>query len=128
MIILNLTQHPATPEQLEAGVVEPTDKASVKALLTFEDLPDQREIRARAADLAAIAYYDGAFDDAAMIGGAPYLMSALEEMLLDSGIQPVYAFSRRESIEATNADGSIQKQNVFRHIGFITVDPNNSDD
>ena len=34
-VILNLTHHAATPEQVEAGVVEPTEKARVQELLTF---------------------------------------------------------------------------------------------
>ena len=39
-IILNLTQHPATPEQVAAGVVDliGDDLETLKFLLTFEDM------------------------------------------------------------------------------------------
>ena len=55
----------------------------------------------------------------AMIGGAPWMMSALEGALLDAGVQPVYAFSVRESVEQVQPDGSVRKVNVFRHVGFV---------
>ena len=54
-----------------------------------------------------------------MIGGAPFLMGALESALLDYGITPVYAFSKRESVEEVQKDGSVKKINIFRHAGFI---------
>lgn len=53
--ILNLTQHTASEEQKNAGVIEPTNKEKVKELLTFNELPTQSEITARAAALTAIA-------------------------------------------------------------------------
>ena len=31
----------------------------------------------------------------------------------------LYAFSVRESVEVHNPDGSVSKNNVFRHLGFI---------
>jgi hypothetical protein len=31
----------------------------------------------------------------------------------------VYAFSRRESTEAVQEDGSVRKVAVFRHLGFV---------
>lgn len=127
MSIVNLTQHPATPEQKVAGVVDltPAQRAIVSQWLTFEEVPTQSAIKTRATLLAQAAANDsrtigevGLFD-AAMIGGAPYLMSALETALKSRGIQPVYAFSRRESVESVAADGSVVKTNVFRHAGFV---------
>jgi len=127
MRILNLTQHPATPEQVAAGVVDltPAQRVFVSQWLTFEDVPTQRQIKSRAALLAQAAANDsvgvgevGQFD-AAMIGGAPYLMGPLEEALLAQDIKPLYAFSRRESVETIAADGSVTKTNVFRHAGFV---------
>jgi hypothetical protein len=132
-MILNLTQHAPTPEQVAAGVVEPKPevKAAIVAALTFDSLPSREEIGARAADLAEIACrYDIAdtdddigeeFPGAAMIGGAPYLMAALERELSARGVRPLYAFSTRESVEQTQPDGSVRKINVFRHIGFVDV-------
>ena len=54
-----------------------------------------------------------------MIGGAPFLMSPLESALLNNGIEPVYAFSTRESVEKKLPDGSVQKTNIFKHKGFV---------
>ena len=45
MSILNLTQHGATPQQLEAGVVELSDKTLVCELLPFDDFPTEEKIR-----------------------------------------------------------------------------------
>lgn len=117
-MIINLTQHLATPEQAASGVVEPADKAAVQAALTFRSLPTLGEIKAKAKVLAEIAEAVGA--RTAMIGGAPYLMSALERALTQRGITPVYAFSVRESVETTAPDGAVVKTNVFRHVGFVT--------
>ena len=115
--ILNLTQHAASAEQVSAGVVEPDDKAAVQVALTFSSLPTREEIVARAKTLAEIATAAGA--PAAMVGGAPYLMGPLEEALRVEGVTPLYAFSRRESVEMTLPDGSVKKTMVFRHLGFI---------
>lgn len=114
-MILNLTQHPATPEQIAAGVIEPANKDAVRRLLTFDEIPSRADIAARAAALAEIA--DG--HDAAMIGGAPYLMGALEDALKKKGVAPLYSFTRREVVEKTASDGSVVKTAVFRHAGFI---------
>lgn len=115
--IINLTQHPATPEQEWDGVFEPQDKDSVKCLLTFDTIPNKGVIYMRAVQLASIASESGA--KFAMIGGAPYLMSPLEEALKREGITPLYSFSERESIEETLPSGEVIKKSVFRHKGFI---------
>ena len=57
----------------------------------------------------------------AMIGGAPYLMAELEKELWRLGIEPVYAFSRRESVESTDAEGNVTKTAIFKHIGFVSA-------
>ena len=121
MKIVNLTQHLATPEQKEAGVVdfEKNTAEKVKQLLTFETIPTQTELVDRANQLVIFAEISGA--DAALIGGAPFFMSTLEKELKREGIKPLYAFSRRESVEKTLPDGSIQKTNIFKHIGFVEV-------
>ena len=117
MRILNLTQHPCSKEQELAGVIEPANKGEVQRLLTFECLPTQAEIEERADSLAAITV-DGECDTA-MVGGAPFLMAPLSQSLKKAGITPVYAFSRRESVEKILEDGSVQKSAVFRHLGFV---------
>ena len=132
MVILNLTQHPATPDQAAAGVSDPLSgfKAAIVSALNFNSLPDSADIMARAQALATIAtamadelVSSGLMGDnhayQAMIGGAPYLMGALERALITRGIFPVYAFSQRESVEEVQADGSVRKNNVFRHAGFV---------
>jgi hypothetical protein len=117
MKILNLTQHPATPEQITDGVVEPeaAEKKLICKLLTFEAIPSQEEMRARAFALAKMA--EGF--EAAMIGGAPFFMPALERALIRRDIEPLFAFSVRESVEEVQEDGSVVKRNVFRHLGFV---------
>ena len=55
----------------------------------------------------------------AMIGGALWLMAPLAEELKARNIQPVFAFSLRESSEIAMPDGSVRKTLVFRHVGWI---------
>jgi len=117
MLILNLTQHAATEDQILAGVIEPANKQQVVDLLTFNEIPTAEEMADRAAKLAAIAQAAGV--EAAMIGGAPYFMGALESALLEAGVEPVYAFSRRISEDMIQLDGTVKKVAVFRHIGFV---------
>lgn len=126
-MIINLTQHAATAEQLAAGVVDldADRKAYVSELLTFVGLPNMADVLDRAQTLAAFAYVVGedmaaeGEEVCAMIGGAPFLMAALEAELKSSGIKPCYAFSERVSEEQTQADGSVRKINVFKHVGFV---------
>ena len=117
--VVNLTQHQATAEQVEAGVVEPADKAAVQEVLTFDTIPGAAELERRAYVLAYLAAQSGC--KKAMIGGAPFFMSTLEKALAQNGIQPVYAFSQRESVETIKEDGSVVKSAVFRHVGFVEV-------
>jgi len=140
MSIINLTQHPATNEQVSAGVFDlpPGLRGDLVAMLTFDALPGADEVRDRAHDIAVmasmlasgedraeeagdeVAESDlGAFALSAMIGGAPYLMAPLEIALREQGIEPVYAFSVRESTEQVQQDGSVRKVNTFRHAGFV---------
>jgi len=91
--IVNLTQHEATPDQIAAGVVEPSEnKKAIIKTLTFEEIPSRAEIYDRAMLLASYAASElmqppegcseAGFEEwslpddaAAMIAGAPYLMS-----------------------------------------------------
>lgn len=135
--ILNLTQHPATAEQLAAGVVDPSFeiKAAIQRYLTFEQLPDQGELHLRAMDLFQVfdvwcaQHLDDPFvGDSetwpmAMIGGAPYLMAPIERVFGAENVSVCYAFSQRESVEEQQPDGSVVKRNVFRHTGFVVIEP-----
>ena len=125
--MLNLTQHNATPEQIAAGVVNAPEEyaGQIRDMLTFDSLPTRREIDQRAAALADLAAIWSADDDYqysgldVMIGGAPFLMSALESALMDLHLIPHYAFSERKSAEQIQDDGSVRKVNVFQHLGFV---------
>lgn len=70
----------------------------------------------------------GAFNERvkAMIGGFLPLMPHLEAVLLRHDIIPVYSFSKRESIDEPQGDGSVIKRVVFNHIGFVEVSPHNN--
>lgn len=130
-MIINLTQHAASPEQRAAGVQDLPAEARecVIRLLTVDDLPSRDEIATRCADIAHVAASLASPDDRqdgtagfathAMIGGAPWMMGALEAALIDQGIEPVYAFSTRESVDQPQADGSVRKVAMFRHAGFV---------
>lgn len=113
--MINLTQHQPTSEQIAAGVT--AAQPEVSALLTFTGMPDNHFIELRAEALAEIAKKSG-FKEA-MIGGAPYLMAPLERALRRAGVEPMYAFSERVSVDVHNPDGTVTKTNQFKHVGFI---------
>ena len=123
-MILNLTQHHATPEEISAGVRElPEDKKEkIRSLLTFNEIPSNQEIKERAEEIASEAWLIFEFavtkERKALIGGAPFLMAGLELELLKRGIQPVYAFSKRVSTEIKTEKG-IEKKSVFVFEGFV---------
>jgi len=128
-MIINLTQHPATPEQLAAGVVDIPAHArdGLVEALTFGELPTRYEILFRAACLAELAVQNGLGPDdgndpiptAAMIGGAMWLITPLASELRLRGIAPMFAFSTREVEEVMQPDGTVKKVSVFRHAGFV---------
>lgn len=129
-MILNLTQHPATPDQIAAGVVDlpGEEHAALVGALTFDECPINDEVAQRAHTIAEIAAYSDRFGeqgapmpgrDRAMIGGAPWLMGPLAEELRQRGLEPVFAFSKREVVEQAQPDGSVRKVAVFRHAGWV---------
>jgi hypothetical protein len=115
-MIINLTQHAPTAEQTAAGVYNPTNWEAVKSLSTFDEVPTYSRCFFRAREIALIAKHEGA--TRAMIGGAPFFMRHLEDALHLQGIEALYAFSTRESVEQAQPDGSVRKVNVFKHVGF----------
>jgi hypothetical protein len=117
--IVNLTQHAASAEQIAAGVVdlgEPTRKELCR-LLTFEHMESKDTVWRRAVLIAGIAAQTDYKH--AMIGGALWLMAPLASQLRRVGLEPCFAFSRRETVEETLPDGSVRKTAVFRHAGFM---------
>jgi len=120
-MILNLTQHSASADQVSVGVSDlpEADRALLVRLLTVGTLPTRDEIEERCADIAMMASLHEPVAAQAMIGGAPWMMRSLEDALLDVGIEAVYAFSVRESVDQHQPDGSVRKVAVFRHAGFV---------
>jgi hypothetical protein len=119
--ILNLTQHYATPDQIAEGVVDlvgPAREALID-MLTFDEPPTPMGVARRAKRIAELATKAGA--ERVMIGGAPYLMASLEKALFAAGIEPFYAFTRREVVETVQADGIVRKVVEFRHAGWVMV-------
>jgi hypothetical protein len=114
--ILNLTQHAPTPEQRAEGVGEPP--AEWLAVANFDDLATVGEDVAQAVNVAVrLARESGATH--AMIGGAPFLMPPLAAALARAGVEPIFAFSVRESVEQPQPDGSVRKVAIFRHRGWV---------
>ena len=116
MTIFNVTQHTASKEQLNAGVVELNEicQGEVRSYLTFTSIPAKSVLQENARRLVAslLAYHPEA--KTALIGGAPFFMSALEQALKAKGVEAVYAFTQRTVEEK---DGV--KKSVFKHEGFI---------
>lgn len=129
-MILNLTQHNATTDQLAADVVDlPADQQqALKQLITFDTLPDLGELKDRAMKVAQLAlrFFEAQGVETgnyrnkpvAMIGGAPFFMATLEWALLGDYIKQVYAFSQRVSVE-TQTESGVVKTSEFRHMGFV---------
>lgn len=119
--IANATQHATTPEQIAAGVIDlPADVAAqIRADLTVDELPTRAGIAARCDRIAARVAAHIPARSRVMIGGAPWMMRALEDALRNAGLTPVYAFSVRESVEQQQPDGTVRKTNVFRHAGWV---------
>ena len=120
--IINLTQHPATQEQIAEGVFDLDGEKlqRLKTLLTFDELPCPKTLSERAREITKIAIETDA--DFAMIGGAPYFMRFLEWELDKEMITALYSFSCRESVEEMQPDGTVKKSSVFKHIGFVGWD------
>ena len=129
MKILNLTQHKATLEQLQQGVVNVHDDihSAMVDLLTFVGLPTKAEVKEVANKLAALVQNEiinsyekeSYYINKVMIGGAPFLMQPLANAIERMGYEVVYAFSERVSIETIGSDGTVTKVNQFKHIGFV---------
>ena len=119
--ILNLTQHQATADQIADGVYEPSIKVKeqIKALLTFDKavLTDPSLIRNSVAELVQLVKNEGAYS--VMLGGAPFFMGPLANALTEAGVEVVFSFTDRVSVDVKNEDGTITKTSVFKHLGFV---------
>ena len=133
MVILNITQHETTEDQKESGVVDMPQELkdsfgnprSFREQFTFKTIPTKKELMSRAEGIAIDARDEfnrrgePELGRKAMIGGAPYLMPCLEKALLSYEIEPVYAFTLRESVETMREDGKVLIERVFKHKGFV---------
>ena len=119
MIIINLTQHQLTQEQLQGAVQVGNDvRDEVVKLITFNGLPTAGEIKNNASRLAEICRDMHASH--AVIGGAPYFMGPLEQALRKAGIVPLYAFTERVAVEVVNPEtGEVTKTSKFNFAGWI---------
>ena len=124
-MIFNLTQHPATPEQIAQGVKDLPDelRKQVIDLITFDEPPTSSEMHRRALAICGIVDSWMSTGDGVMIGGAPFFMGPLERALFEEcGIVACYSFSKRVVVETTGPDGEVIKTSVFKHVGFVTAD------
>jgi hypothetical protein len=123
--MLNITQHAVSAEQQAVGVYDVEKKEwreSILVLLTFTDLPTKQEVEERAYLLVELieeilldTFETSGFSTrSVMIGGAPYLMAPLAEMLYGAKITPFFAYSERVSSEVNGV-----KTSVFKHLGFV---------
>lgn len=126
MIILNLTQHRATPEQIAQGVADlpEAQRQELHNLLTFEEAPSCGEVWRRALAIARLCDTvipdEGTDTFRAMIGGAPFLLTVLEQVLHEEcGLGSCFSFSKRVSAEITGANGEVVKTSAFKHVGFV---------
>ena len=122
--VINLTQHEPTDDQkaiIHNWVnLSEAEKAYVKKNLTFRPQEVTKYvIIGRAAMLATLAKEKGA--KYAHIGGAPYLMTHLEDCLRQAGIIPLYSLTERVTEERV-IDGEVVKTSVFKCAGFYAVE------
>lgn len=126
-MILNLTQHLATAEQIQEEVINLPEKErkELGELLTFLTPPDIQDLDYRSIRIRNLAldYFNGIKVDPSgrkvMVGGAMYLMAPLVAELSHWGFKPLYSFSSRVSTEEVQPDGSVKKIMTFRHSGWV---------
>jgi hypothetical protein len=116
MSIVNLTQHVASADQVEVGVValNSDHNEQLVGLLNFTSIPSTSEVVERAEEIAVLALMSGSYY--CMIGGAPYLMGPLTIALRNLGLHALFAFSERVSVEDPSTGVKTSK---FQHLGFV---------
>lgn len=121
-VVWNATQHAATADQVAQGVRDLPEelRKELTQALTFEELPNYDELYFRSLGILIILQDAGLQQgDWVMVGGAPFLMEELCRLLRINGYKPVFAFSKRESVEKQMPDGTVQKIAIFKHLGFV---------
>lgn len=121
--MLNITQHVATPVQVSQGVVEPSPefKTELQKLITFDrtviEQPEIIGVRSQAVVQLIKTHYPDT--QRVMVGGALFMMPSLVNELKEAGIEPLFAYSDRVSVDVQNPDGTVSKTVKFEHLGFV---------
>ena len=122
-MILNLTQHNATKDQQDAGIIDmPVEfQVALKGLLTFPTQYTRDDLEYRALQIHELVRdFCGTSKEVlegVMIGGMPSFMPVLESVLISKGIKVGYACTERKSVDK-EVDGKIIKTAVFVHAGM----------
>lgn len=116
-MIFNFTQHKTSLDQIKDGIVDVENHEYIQQLLTFDELPTKEEIQKRACLLADYAQKINA--EKVMIGGAFYLITRLAKEMNKRGISVCYSFSKRQSVDDVQEDGSVIKRTLYKHEAVI---------
>lgn len=122
-MILNLTQHNATADQINVGINDLTVdfQTALKGLLTFPTQYTRADLEYRALQIHELVRdFCGTSEEVlegVMIGGMPSFMPVLESVLISKGIKVGYACTERKSVDK-EVDGKIIKTAVFVHAGM----------
>ena len=122
-MILNLTQHNATKDQQDAGIIDlPADfQTALKSLLTFPTTYTRADLEYRALQIHELVRdFCGPSKEVfkgVMIGGMPSFMPVLESVLISKGIKVGYACTERKSVDK-EVDGKVVKTAIFVHAGM----------
>ena len=122
-MILNLTQHNATADQINAGINDiPVDfQNTLKGLLTFPTQYTRADLEYRSLQIHELVRdFCGTSKEVlegVMIGGMPSFMPVLESVLISKGIKVGYACTERKSVDK-EVDNKIIKTAVFVHAGM----------
>jgi len=120
MNILNLTQHAATEDQLNAGVIDLQGdlKTALVEAITFPAVYDHEELVSRAKRVVGIVRDSQVDCQHVMIGGMPSFMPVLQNVLQSAGYRVGYACTDRVSVDVPDGNGGVRKTSVFKHVGM----------
>jgi hypothetical protein len=120
MRVINLTKYRATPDQIEAGVLDVTDSlfGQLRVALTFDKPPTPDEIIKRSQAIVDVARE--ADNVNVMIGGDLWMIPIIERLLYTNGFSVWYPLSKIVFKHVTKHDGTIEKMMVFHHEGFVS--------
>ena len=118
MNVVNLTQHLSTTEQQAEGVFDLPEHLREKLVkaLTFSAQYCRADLEAAALEVVSLVKEVDCHR--AMIGGMPSFMAPLERALIEAGVAVGYARSERVSVDQVQADGTVRKTAIFKHVGM----------